>query len=169
MSLVRSGWVYLANSKETRKRFALKHFKDGRVSPMWELPPPSPLHRSTPPCGGLLPGCHAAVPLNTLSMHACGDAPFQEGEGISPTAIREIMLLRELSHDNIVHLDSVHINRAEPSLWLAFDYADHDLFEMIRFHREFRELRRENPSGEGMCAGCGGIAGLQEWGTHARW
>ena len=25
------GWVYLANSKETRKRFALKHFKDGRV------------------------------------------------------------------------------------------------------------------------------------------
>ena len=26
------GWVYLANSKETRKRFALKHFKDGRVS-----------------------------------------------------------------------------------------------------------------------------------------
>lgn len=26
------GLVYLANSKETRKRFALKHFKEGRVS-----------------------------------------------------------------------------------------------------------------------------------------
>jgi cyclin-dependent kinase 8/11 len=88
------GLVYLATSKgsagtrDSKKRYALKHFKEGR-----------------------------------------------EGEGISPTAIREIMLLRELQHDNLVHLDSVHINRAESSLWLAFDYAEHDLFEMIRFHR----------------------------------
>ena len=58
------------------------------------------------------------------------------------------MLLRELHHDNIVHLDSVHINRAEPSLWLAFDYADHDLFELVRFHREHRDSRRTNPTGE---------------------
>ena len=42
------------------------------------------------------------------------------------------MLLRELSHENIVRLDSVHLNRAEPSLWLAFDYAEHDLYEMIK-------------------------------------
>ncbi len=48
------------------------------------------------------------------------------------TAIREIMLLRELHHENIVRLDSVHLNRAEPSLWLAFDYAEHDLYEMIK-------------------------------------
>ncbi|KAG1659780.1 hypothetical protein FOA52_015881 [Chlamydomonas sp. UWO 241] len=71
----------------------------------------------------------------------------REGEGVSPTAIREIMLLRELNHENIVRLDSVHINRAEPSLWLAFDYADHDLFEMIRYHRENRESRKDNPTG----------------------
>lgn len=58
------------------------------------------------------------------------------------------MLLRELGHDNIVKLDSVHINRAEPSLWLAFDYADHDLFEMIRFHSQCRENRRDNPTGK---------------------
>ena len=86
------------------------------------------------------------------------------------------MLLRELSHDNIVHLvgakhephsaipatvfvlghifpalctsqDSVHINRAEPSLWLAFDYADHDLFELVRFHRDHRDSRYTNPTG----------------------
>mmetsp|Transcript_33156 Transcript_33156/g.98697 ORF Transcript_33156/g.98697 Transcript_33156/m.98697 type:complete len:438 (+) Transcript_33156:148-1461(+) len=71
----------------------------------------------------------------------------REGEGVSPTAIREIMLLRELTHENIVRLDSVHINRAEPSLWLAFDYADHDLFEMIRYHRDLRENRKDNPTG----------------------
>ena len=36
---------------------------------------------------------------------------MQEGDGVSPTAIREIMLLRELRHDNIVRLESVHICR----------------------------------------------------------
>lgn len=82
------------------------------------------------------------------SQHTLSSGPsleplnLQEGEGVSPTAIREIMLLRELVHENIVRLDGVHINRAEPSLWLAFDYADHDLFEMIRFHRENRHNRR---------------------------
>ena len=30
---------------------------------------------------------------------------------MSPTAIREIMLLRELHHENIVHLESVHLCR----------------------------------------------------------
>ncbi len=77
----------------------------------------------------------------------CCSADQQEGEGISPTAIREIMLLREVHHENVVHLDSVHVNRQEPSLWLAFDYAEHDLFEMIRFHRDLRDSRRENPTG----------------------
>ncbi len=61
---------------------------------------------------------------------------WQEGDGISPTAVREMMLLRELHHENIVRLDSVHINRVEPSLSLAFDYAEHDLYEMIRHHRD---------------------------------
>ncbi len=58
------------------------------------------------------------------------------------------MLLRELQHDNIVKLDSVHIIRSEPCLWLAFEYADHDLYEMIRFHREHANNARLNPFGE---------------------
>lgn len=57
------------------------------------------------------------------------------------------MLLRELQHENIVPLDSVHIHRAEPCLWLAFDYADHDLYEMIRFHRDQAHNPRVNPFG----------------------
>jgi serine/threonine protein kinase len=78
-------------------------------------------------------------------------SPLQKDDGVSVTAIREIMLLRELEHGNIVHLSSVHVNRAEPSLWLAFDYAEHDLYEMIRFHRENRENRRFNPFGVCVC------------------
>lgn len=38
-------------------------------------------------------------------------SPVQESDGISPTAIREIMLLKEIKHEHIVRLDSVHLNR----------------------------------------------------------
>lgn len=30
----------------------------------------------------------------------------------------------------------VHVNRSEPSLSLAFDYAEHDLYEIIWHHRD---------------------------------
>ncbi|KAF5734978.1 Cyclin-dependent kinase E-1 [Tripterygium wilfordii] len=60
----------------------------------------------------------------------------KDGDGVSPTAIREIMLLREISHENIVKLVNVHINHNDMSLYLAFDYAEHDLYEIIRHHRD---------------------------------
>ncbi|XP_074590244.1 cyclin-dependent kinase E-1 isoform X2 [Curcuma longa] len=60
----------------------------------------------------------------------------KEGDGVSPTAIREIMLLRETCHENVVKLVNVHINHVDMSLYLAFDYAEHDLYEIIRHHRE---------------------------------
>ncbi|GBG93426.1 hypothetical protein CBR_g69736 [Chara braunii] len=60
----------------------------------------------------------------------------KEGDGVSPTAIREIMLLRECQHENVVKLVNVHINHFDSSLYLAFDYAEHDLYEIIRHHRE---------------------------------
>ncbi|XP_078428681.1 cyclin-dependent kinase E;1 isoform X1 [Wolffia australiana] len=60
----------------------------------------------------------------------------KDGDGVSPTAIREIMLLREITHENVVKLVNVHINQIDMSLYLAFDYAEHDLYEIIRHHRE---------------------------------
>ncbi|KAJ4964932.1 hypothetical protein NE237_016781 [Protea cynaroides] len=60
----------------------------------------------------------------------------KDGDGVSPTAVREIMLLREIDHENVVKLVNVHINHADMSLYLAFDYAEHDLYEIIRHHRE---------------------------------
>ncbi|KAM1089546.1 hypothetical protein ACFX1X_017567 [Malus domestica] len=60
----------------------------------------------------------------------------KDGDGVSPTAIREIMLLREISHENVVKLVNVHINHTDMSLYLAFDYAEHDLYEIIRHHRD---------------------------------
>ncbi|KAJ6701898.1 CYCLIN-DEPENDENT KINASE E-1 [Salix koriyanagi] len=60
----------------------------------------------------------------------------KDGDGVSPTAIREIMLLREITHENVVKLVNVHINHNDMSLYLAFDYAEHDLYEIIRHHRD---------------------------------
>ncbi|GMY11580.1 cyclin-dependent kinase E-1 [Fagus crenata] len=60
----------------------------------------------------------------------------KDGDGVSPTAIREIMLLREITHENVVKLVNVHITHVDMSLYLAFDYAEHDLYEIIRHHRD---------------------------------
>ncbi|KAL9229222.1 hypothetical protein vseg_004710 [Gypsophila vaccaria] len=49
----------------------------------------------------------------------------QEDEGVPSTAIREISLLKEMHHDNIVRLqDVVH---SEKRLYLVFEYLDLDL------------------------------------------
>lgn len=59
---------------------------------------------------------------------------FKSGDGISPTAIREIKLLRELKNPYIVDLVDVMLDEDDKALYLVFDYAEHDLLEMIRCH-----------------------------------
>lgn len=59
---------------------------------------------------------------------------FKSGDGISPTAIREIKLLRELKNPYIVDLIDVMLDEHDKALYLVFDYAEHDLLEMIRCH-----------------------------------
>jgi serine/threonine protein kinase len=78
---------------------------------------------------------------------------------VSPTAIREIGLLRELHHPNIVALEAVHISRADASISLAFDYAEHDLYEMIWHHRD-----RVGGEGAGRVAG---FACTRGWGKES--
>lgn len=59
---------------------------------------------------------------------------FKSMDGISPTAIREIKLLRELKNRYIVDLVDVMMDEMDKALYLVFDYAEHDLLEMIRWH-----------------------------------
>ncbi len=50
---------------------------------------------------------------------------FRESEGVPSTAIREISLLKELDHPNVVPLlDVIH---ADQKLYLVFEYLDMDL------------------------------------------
>ncbi|XP_019415351.1 PREDICTED: cyclin-dependent kinase E-1-like isoform X2 [Lupinus angustifolius] len=64
----------------------------------------------------------------------------KDGDGVSPTAIREIMLLREITHENVVKLVNVHINHVDMSLYLAFDYAEHDLYVVVTIWYRAPEL-----------------------------
>ena len=48
-----------------------------------------------------------------------------EDEGIPSTAIREISLLKEISHNNVCPLKNLVYS--ESRLWLIFDFLDKDL------------------------------------------
>lgn len=58
-----------------------------------------------------------------------------EGTGISMSACREIALLRELKHSNVISLQRVFLSHADRKVWLLFDYSEHDLWHIIKFHR----------------------------------
>lgn len=51
------------------------------------------------------------------------------------SACREIALLRELHHPNVISLQGVFLSHADRKVWLLFDYAEHDLWHIIKFHR----------------------------------
>ncbi|XP_072019334.1 cyclin-dependent kinase 8-like isoform X2 [Amphiura filiformis] len=58
-----------------------------------------------------------------------------EGTGISMSACREVALLRELKHPNVICLRKVFLSHADRKVWLLFDYAEHDLWHIIKYHR----------------------------------
>ncbi|KAK9819225.1 hypothetical protein WJX74_008630 [Apatococcus lobatus] len=67
----------------------------------------------------------------------------QEDEGVPSTAIREISLLKELHHNNVVRLDDVI--HSEKRLYLVFEYLDLDLKKYMdsnpRFNRDHRIIK----------------------------
>jgi serine/threonine protein kinase len=49
------------------------------------------------------------------------------------------MLLQELCHPNVLHLQAVHISTSTPdfSLALVFEFVDHDVHEMMQWQKGF--------------------------------
>ena len=64
-----------------------------------------------------------------------------EDEGMPSTAMREIAILKELDHPNIVNLHNVIYRPMEKKLHLVFEYLDYDL---KKFMKQLKEpLRNE--------------------------
>ncbi|CAG8737198.1 11914_t:CDS:2, partial [Funneliformis caledonium] len=68
------------------------------------------------------------VALKRILMH-------NEKEGIPITAIREIKILRQLSHTNVVTLSDMAFEYGDkedqPSIYMVFPYMDHDLAGLL--------------------------------------
>ncbi|KAF8844746.1 kinase-like protein [Paxillus ammoniavirescens] len=65
--------------------------------------------------------------------------PDKEGDvvtytGISQSAIREIALNREISHENVVSLKEVILE--DKSIYMVFDYAEHDFLQVIHHYSQ---------------------------------
>ena len=69
----------------------------------------------------------------------------RESEGVPSTAIREIALLKELEHKNVVQLlDVVH---ADDKLYMVFEYLNMDLKKHMDDHAANDENRQRNRQG----------------------
>ena len=59
----------------------------------------------------------------------------RDGVGIASDAYREIKLLRALHHHNLISLLHTYLNAHKREVDLVYDYAEHDLADVIRYHR----------------------------------
>lgn len=65
-----------------------------------------------------------------------------EGTGISMSACREIALLRELKHPNVISLLKVFLSHQDRKVWLLFDFSEHDLWHIIKYHRSAKANKK---------------------------
>lgn len=73
-----------------------------------------------------------------------------EGAGLSTSACREIALLRELKHINVIGLQRVFLSHADRKVWLLSDFAEHDLWHIIKHHRSSKQAKRHLECPHGM-------------------
>lgn len=59
-----------------------------------------------------------------------------EDEGIPSTAMREIAILKELDHPNVVHLEDIHYIPHEKKLHLIFEYINYDMKKFMKTLKE---------------------------------
>eukprot|EP00873_Tetraselmis_striata_P033443 jgi/Tetstr1/453707/TSEL_040663.t1 len=67
----------------------------------------------------------------------------EKGEGFPVTAIREIMILKEIRHDNIINLKEIvrsdvkKSNQFKGSIYMVLDYMEHDLTGLMERQKQF--------------------------------
>ena len=51
-------------------------------------------------------------------------------------------LLRELKHPNVISLQRVFLSHQDRKVWLLSDFAEHDLWHIIKHHRSSKQAKR---------------------------
>lgn len=64
--------------------------------------------------------------LKQIKMHL-----QQQNEGFPVTSLREICLLKQLKHENIIELNSVLVGANKESVFLCFEYCQIDLANLV--------------------------------------
>lgn len=59
---------------------------------------------------------------------------YRSAEGVPSTAMREISLLKEMNHENIVKLHDVIMS--DKKLFLVFEFMDHDLKKVLEVRKK---------------------------------
>lgn len=59
---------------------------------------------------------------------------YRSAEGVPSTAMREISLLKEINHDNVVKLHDVIMS--DNKLFLVFEFMDQDLKKLLELRRK---------------------------------
>ncbi|KAI8644235.1 kinase-like domain-containing protein [Parasitella parasitica] len=128
------------------------------ASPLWTAPSASPAYRPQPKNNRHFKGCSKITDYEFLDklgegtfgeVHKARDRQtsqlvalkrilmHNEKEGIPITAIREIKILKQLCHKNIVPLSDIAVERGDISrkekggIYMVFPYMDHDLAGLL--------------------------------------
>ena len=59
-------------------------------------------------------------------------------EGVPVTACREISVMRELEHENIINLQDIYLDFKDQTISLVLDWAELDFKEIIKYHKNNR-------------------------------
>uniref|UniRef100_A0AAY4DGM9 Protein kinase domain-containing protein n=1 Tax=Denticeps clupeoides TaxID=299321 RepID=A0AAY4DGM9_9TELE len=61
-----------------------------------------------------------------------------------------MLKLQELKHPNVIALQKVFLSHSDRKVWLLFDYAEHDLWHIIKFHRASKANKKPMQLPRGM-------------------
>uniref|UniRef100_H3A696 cyclin-dependent kinase n=1 Tax=Latimeria chalumnae TaxID=7897 RepID=H3A696_LATCH len=74
----------------------------------------------------------------------------KEKTGVAGKTGFTLNLLRELKHPNVIALQKVFLSHSDRKVWLLFDYAEHDLWHIIKFHRASKANKKPMQLPRGM-------------------
>lgn len=64
----------------------------------------------------------------------------EKQDGFPLTSVREVAVLKKLNHTNCVQLKDMAVGRQHDSVYLVFEYCEHDLASLLQhFDRPFSE------------------------------